>query len=497
MDVSISKRMMSLFGLLCAGALMWASALFCECRFGAARRASGSARIYILPFEYMDAILIESDGHFGMVDSGESSDSPDGSDSRYPVRSGTTVGQGVEDQVTAFMQSMGVTSENFDFYIGTHPHSDHIGAAGQIISAFKPARIYTPLYDDSMITNPDALWDNQYVYDLLVSAAQEAQEEYGASFIQRFDESAPVNPEDGSAVGNPHFTLGSAQIDIMNTNGSDALGTFVDANCISLGVKVTAGGATAFLSGDINNLCGAEDALASELGHVDFLKLGHHGCNNSNSIGYIKALSPKFVFQTGWYSTMRELVRALWEIDSRYYSSADVVNDGSAAFEVSLSSAGVAIMASITFRVCTSGNGAAERITFIATACPFLFRDGFEPKVAGRGSMPISRATTPIGCIRAVLGIGLTNMARWRLVGAKSMASGISSITAGRCRRAGTTMVRLGIGLALTALWRRDGVLSRGRGIASIARALCLRVGNKVRVRGITWTARALWSRAG
>lgn len=30
---------------------------------------SGSARIYILPFEYMDAILIESDGHFGMVDS--------------------------------------------------------------------------------------------------------------------------------------------------------------------------------------------------------------------------------------------------------------------------------------------------------------------------------------------------------------------------------------------------------------------------------------------
>lgn len=128
----------------------------------------------------------------------------------------------------------------------------------------------------------------------------------------------------------------------MNTNGSDALGAFVDANCISLGIKVTAGGATAFLSGDINNLCGAEDALASELGHVDFLKLGHHGFNNSNSIGYIKALSSKFVFQTGRYSTMREeLVRALWGIGSRYYLSADVVNDGSAAFEVSLSSAGV------------------------------------------------------------------------------------------------------------------------------------------------------------
>lgn len=39
MDVSISKRVMPLFGLLCAGALMCASALFLlECRFGAVRR---------------------------------------------------------------------------------------------------------------------------------------------------------------------------------------------------------------------------------------------------------------------------------------------------------------------------------------------------------------------------------------------------------------------------------------------------------------------------
>lgn len=70
MDVSISKRVMPLFGLLCAGALMCASALFfARMSLWRSGEASGSARIYILPFEYMDAILIESDGHFGMVDS--------------------------------------------------------------------------------------------------------------------------------------------------------------------------------------------------------------------------------------------------------------------------------------------------------------------------------------------------------------------------------------------------------------------------------------------
>ena len=69
-DVLISKRMMPLFGLLCAGVLMCASALFCpNVALAQSGEASGSARIYILPFEYMDAILIESDGHFGMVDS--------------------------------------------------------------------------------------------------------------------------------------------------------------------------------------------------------------------------------------------------------------------------------------------------------------------------------------------------------------------------------------------------------------------------------------------
>ena len=70
MDVLISKRVMPLFGLLCAGALMCASALFCpNVALAQSGEASGSARIYILPFEYMDAILIESDGRFGMVDS--------------------------------------------------------------------------------------------------------------------------------------------------------------------------------------------------------------------------------------------------------------------------------------------------------------------------------------------------------------------------------------------------------------------------------------------
>ena len=158
---------------------------------------SSTVRIHVLPFDHMDAIIVECDGHFGVVDSAEDSEAPDGSDFRYPVRPGTTYGQGKEDEVIAYMRKIGVTQDNLDFYIGTHPHSDHIGSASQIIHAFHPKTIYTPVYDDSYITDSSALWDNRFVYDRLIAAAEWAQKEYGARIIQHLDPSytEPVDPD--------------------------------------------------------------------------------------------------------------------------------------------------------------------------------------------------------------------------------------------------------------------------------------------------------------
>ena len=156
---------------------------------------SSTVRIHVLPFDHTDAIIVECDGHFGMVDSAEDSDEPDGSDFRYPVRPGS-IGVGKEDEVIAYMHQIGVTQDNLDFYIGTHAHSDHIGSASQIIHAFRPKAIYAAVYCDSYITNPSRLWDNQFVYDRLIAAAEWAQKEYGARIIQHLDPSytEPVDP---------------------------------------------------------------------------------------------------------------------------------------------------------------------------------------------------------------------------------------------------------------------------------------------------------------
>lgn len=143
---------------------------------------------------HSDAILLESNGRFGMVDSGEDSDYPDGSDSRYPLRSGIIKTAGFEEEVITYMKSVGVTKDNFEFYIGTHPHSDHIGSADEIIREFEPERVYIMEYRDEYISSEANLWDNLYVYDNMIEAAQDVE----AVLIQNFDEDAPVTPDQSS-----------------------------------------------------------------------------------------------------------------------------------------------------------------------------------------------------------------------------------------------------------------------------------------------------------
>ena len=65
-----------------------------------------------------DAILLESNGHYGMVDSGEDWDYPNST--KYPLRSGITTNIGFEQQVIHYLEKLGV--KKLDFYIATHSH---------------------------------------------------------------------------------------------------------------------------------------------------------------------------------------------------------------------------------------------------------------------------------------------------------------------------------------------------------------------------------------
>ena len=198
------KHLLCGFSALClAGSLVFASPSGTETVQAASTFHSTDGTVHFLTLpDNTDAILLECDGKFGMVDSGEDSDYPNGSDSRYPLRAGVTTTKGYEAQFISYLKKMGVNENNFEFYIGTHPHSDHIGSADEVIRAFHPKRVYLEPYSDSDVTDASHLWDNLYVYDQAVTAAKET----GATLIQYFNTDAPLYPETVSVKGNIIWT---------------------------------------------------------------------------------------------------------------------------------------------------------------------------------------------------------------------------------------------------------------------------------------------------
>lgn len=266
------------------------------------------------------SVLLEYNGHFGLIDSGEDKDHPGQNDTKYWHDGIVTDNEeGAEDYSIPYFKDLGVTKDNFDFFIGTHPHSDHIGAADEIIREFRPKKVYLQEYSDSYVTGE--LWDNRYVYDRTIAAARAT----GAELIQ-----------DLTAQENHEFYLGphgdtTMKIEIKNYGDDYKYQPTDDANDFSLGVLVKANGKSMFISGDINNFGGDEDRLATELktelgaDGVDALVLGHHGVYGSNSYNYVTTLNPELMIIPGSFSNVSEkgilydkgLLETLWYMGTK------------------------------------------------------------------------------------------------------------------------------------------------------------------------------------
>ena len=261
--------------------------------------ADTTAKIHILTLDSgSNAIVLESvddNGQkiFGMVDSGEDWDYPDGSDPRYPLRSGITTSTGYDDEVLSYLDSLGVTSDNLQFYVATHPHSDHIGTGDTIVRLYSPDRVYLLPYDDSYIYNTARLWDNLYVYDQLLTAAEETE---GVTLIQH------LNPGAASAEeGSPDFAFGNFQIQIVNYEEDYLTSPKEDANQFCLGVIASANDHRAFLTSDIDDVEGDASRIVSNYGlySIDLMTSNHHGYPNAVDADYLAAVNPEYFIDHG------------------------------------------------------------------------------------------------------------------------------------------------------------------------------------------------------
>ena len=230
----------------------------------------GQTTIHFINTGSGDAILLESDGHFALIDAGE--------DSENHEKKAEPPSGGYELYVLNYVKR--VTGRHLDFILGTHMHTDHIGGFDTLIldpditigKAFlKPYITHKRRYENNAV--------NRAIYDQMTAALAQR----GVPLIQDIPEES--------------FALGAFTITIFS-GGYDSKPP-ADENDNSLGVLVEAYGLRAFLAGDMNNYGGRETRLAPLIGKVDLVKSPHHGGEGSSTKIFVSILAPRTVISTG------------------------------------------------------------------------------------------------------------------------------------------------------------------------------------------------------
>lgn len=230
-------------------------------------------KIHFLNTGHSDCIILESDGHFAMVDAAE--------DTEYPADKPNLNLPGYEEQVVEYLlkNCRGKDGKvTLDFVMGTHAHSDHIGGFDTVIlhPEIKTLKAYLKPYNEEQINDYERTrWDNREVYEQMVSALNATD--------------TPIVPE----FDNEQFMLGNFKITFLNgalKHRNRKLGENVN----SVVTLVEKGGARVLLAGDMNYKDGDERRVSDKVGKVDILKVGHHGYLGSTSFYLAKKLKPEY-----------------------------------------------------------------------------------------------------------------------------------------------------------------------------------------------------------
>lgn len=213
-----------------------------------------------------DAILLESNGHFAMVDTG------------YPSSSDNK-------RVYNYLRSVGVNK--LDFILLTHVHKDHTGGLEYVINRIATEKIYMKEY----IGKDHEPAENKEVYKNIKNAIK--------------SKNIPVVYVEKSYTDGQGFTFEDMDIVLYNTPQRMNQSKFVNGNenINSIMALIKVNNKKVFLPGD------SEDddimtAIVNKIAPVDILKIPHHGYHDcSFTMASGRKLNPNHIVVTNGMET--------------------------------------------------------------------------------------------------------------------------------------------------------------------------------------------------
>ena len=206
----------------------------------------GTVEIYILDVGQADCTVIRSESGNILIDAGDTD---------------------TQEDIVDLILATGITE--LEYAIFTHPDSDHIGGADEVVNGIAIKNVILPALDESDVPTTK-------VYEKMI-AAIEAKEEINVI----------------AAEAGAEYTIGELKMKLLAPISDN----YSNINDYSVSARFDFGSTSFLFTGDALEKSEAEMLEkwpVSEL-DCDFFQAGHHGAANANTPNFIKAVSPRIV----------------------------------------------------------------------------------------------------------------------------------------------------------------------------------------------------------